>query len=373
MPSSNRPAVMRSPRSLDLELTANCNLRCRYCYFFNNPAVTYHDLTTAAWLTFFDELGTLGVMDVTLSGGEAFTRPDLRELIGGVIRNRMRFRLLSNGGLIDDEIAAFIAQTGRCDSVQISLDGSRPETHDAARGRGAFEGAVRGLRILQRLGINVTVRLTIHHYNVGELQDTAHFILEELGLPAFSTNAAGYLGNCQRHADEMLLTTAERQQAMETLTCLAQQYPGRISAAAGPLAEGRMWRRMLAAAAQQAPPFGNGGRLTACGCTFEKLAVRSDGVIIPCSMLPHIELGRVNQDALTDVWQDHPALNELRVRRSTALSEFEFCADCAYQPYCTGNCPGLAYTLTGQVNHPSPDACLKRFLADGGVLEPAGC
>ncbi len=366
------PVVMRAPRSLDLELTANCNLRCRYCYFFDNPAVSYRDLPTAAWLTFFDELGSLGVMDVTLSGGEVFTRADLRLLIGGIVGNRMRFRMLSNGGLIDDDIAAFIAHTRRCDSVQISLDGSRPETHDAARGQGAFEGGVRGLRTLQRHGVNVTVRLTIHHYNVDDLQDAARFILEELGLPSFSTNAAGYLGNCRRHAGEMLLTTVERQQAMETLTRLAQHYPGRISAAAGPLAEGRMWRAMVAAEVEQAPSFARGARLSACGCTFSRLAVRSDGTLIPCTMLPHLELGQINRDKVAEVWQNHPALNDLRARRAIPLADFEFCADCAYQAYCTGNCPGLAYNLTGQVNHPSPDACLKRFLAAGGTVEPIG-
>jgi hypothetical protein len=36
--------------------------------------------------------------------------------------------------------------------------------------------------------------------------------------------------------------------------------------------------------------------------------------------------------------------------------------------YCTGNCPGLSYTLVGEVNHPSPDACLRKFLAEGGRL-----
>ena len=50
------------------------------------------------------------------------------------------------------------------------------------------------------------------------------------------------------------------------------------------------------------------------------------------------------------------------------MTEFEFCAGCAYVPYCTGNCPGLAYTLTGQVDHPSPDACLRRFLEEGGRI-----
>ena len=75
------PKVMRTPRSLVIEITARCNLRCRYCYFFNNPAMVYRDLPTGEWLSFFDELGSLGVMNVTLAGGEPFIREDLPVLL----------------------------------------------------------------------------------------------------------------------------------------------------------------------------------------------------------------------------------------------------------------------------------------------------
>ena len=96
--------------------------------------------------------------------------------------------------------------------------------------------------------------------------------------------------------------------------------------------------------------------------------MRADGAIVPCTMLAHIELGRINRDSLDQVWRESQALNALRRRQEIPLADFAFCAGCAYQPYCTGNCPGLAYTLTGQVNHPSPDACLRRFLEEGGRL-----
>jgi SynChlorMet cassette radical SAM/SPASM protein ScmE len=119
----------------------------------------------------------------------------------------------------------------------------------------------------------------------------------------------------------------------------------------------------------QEAPFPNGGFLTACGCPTERIAVRADGILIPCSMLAHIELGRINRDSLAEVWQYSPALNRLRQRYTIPLADFEFCAGCPYIPYCTGNCPGLAYSLTGQVDHPSPDACLRRFLEEGGELE----
>ncbi|MCX5713300.1 MAG: radical SAM protein, partial [Candidatus Omnitrophica bacterium] len=137
--------VMRTPRNLDIEITSRCNLRCRYCYFFNNPAVEYRDLPSDDWLKFFDELGTLGVMRVILAGGEPFIREDLSVLLEGIVRNRIRFSLLSNGALIDDEIAAFMARTGRCEYVQVSVDGSCAEVHDSCRGQGSFEGAIRGI------------------------------------------------------------------------------------------------------------------------------------------------------------------------------------------------------------------------------------
>jgi SynChlorMet cassette radical SAM/SPASM protein ScmE len=354
---------MSSPRNVDLELTARCNLRCSYCYFFSNPSVQYQDLPTSEWLRFFDELGSLGVMTVCLAGGEPFIREDLRELLQGIVRNRMRFSILSNGGLIDDSIAAFIKGTGRCDSIQISIDGSCAEIHDSCRGRGAFEGALRGIKILQRNKIPVTVRTTIHRRNVHDLEAVARFLLEELGLESFSTNAAGYLGSCRMHANDVLINREERVLAMTTLERLSAKYDGRITAEAGPLADARMWRAMEEAADQKAAPFAEGGCLSGCGCTYSQIAVRADGTIIPCCMLPHMELGHIRHNALGDVWKNSEKLQALRERKNIRLSDFEHCEGCSYIPYCTGNCPGLSYTHTGIVNHPSPDACYRQFLA----------
>jgi SynChlorMet cassette radical SAM/SPASM protein ScmE len=365
---STPPAIMRTPRSLDIELTARCNLHCRYCYFFENPQVVYADLPTREWQTFFEECGRCAVISVSLAGGEPFLREDLPQLLDAIVRNRMRFSLLSNGMLIDDDIAAYIAGTGRCDCVQISIDGADETTHDACRGQGSFVGAIQGIKVLQRHNVPVTVRVTIHRRNVEHLEAIAHLLLDELGLPGFSTNAAGYLGACRQNASHVLLRPQERQLAMETLLRLSEKYHHRITANAGPLAEARYWMQMEAARLQCAPAFSHGGHLTACGCSMQKIAVRADGVIVPCSMLPHIELGRINQDSLAGVWQRSAELNQLRQRQTIPLTQFEFCAECAYLPYCTGNCPALAYSLTRQLDHPSPDACLRRFLEDGGKI-----
>ncbi|MBF0498879.1 MAG: SynChlorMet cassette radical SAM/SPASM protein ScmE [Candidatus Riflebacteria bacterium] len=359
---------MRTPRSIDIEITARCNLRCRYCYFFNNPAMEYRDLPANEWLDLFDELGSLGVMQVTLAGGEPFIRTDLTEILESIVRNRMRFSLLSNGALIDDRIASFIAGTGRCDYVQISVDGSSSKIHDSCRGEGSFDGAIRGIRTLQRNRVNVAVRVTLHRNNVCDLENITKFLLNDLGLASFSTNSAGYMGACRLNSADLLLNTQDRQTAMTTLLSLNEIFQGRISANAGPLAEGRMWRRMEDARSQGAPSFSNGGRLTGCGCTSSKLAVRSDGVIVPCNMLAHIELGRINQNCISEIWQHNHDLNRLRNRHTISLSDFSFCDGCSYISYCTGNCPGLAYSIMGNAYHPSPDACFRRFIEANGTI-----
>lgn len=86
---SNEIKVMPSPRQVDIAVTGRCNLSCAYC-FYADEMTARGDLPTEAWLRFFDELGRLGVMTVTLTGGEVFSRYDLFTLIDGVIANRMR-------------------------------------------------------------------------------------------------------------------------------------------------------------------------------------------------------------------------------------------------------------------------------------------
>ena len=359
---------MKTPRSVDLSITNRCNLRCTYCSHFTGAGDVGQDLPKEEWLQFFEELNRCAVMNVTLQGGEPFCRKDLPELIEGIVRNRMRFNILSNGTLITDGMAAFLAATGRCDSVQVSIDGSVPTTHDACRGEGNFLKAMQGIKSLQNHNVPVSVRVTIHKQNVWDLEDVSKLLLEEVGLPSFSTNAASYLGLCRQNTEQIQLTAEERSLAMETLLKLEKKYNGRISAAAGPLAEGKNWLEMEKAVREGQEYIDGRGFLSGCNGQTSEIAVRADGVMVPCIQMSHMELGRINRDGLQEVWQEHPELRRLRQRHKISLAEFEFCQGCDYIPYCAGNCPALAYTILGKENHPSPDACLKRFLDAGGRL-----
>ncbi len=352
--------VMRTPRALDLEITSRCNADCSYCYYLNNPDVVYADLPTDSWLRFFRELACCQVMHVTLQGGEPLLRADFLDLVDGIIANRMRFSVLTNGTLLTPQIADRLQQTGRCDMVQVSLDGSTAEVHESLRGGGTYQPALSAIRLLQRYTLPVTVRVTIHPGNIDDLPQIARLLLRDLQLPSFSTNAASSLGISTKYGSGVLLNTVQRYKAIKTMASLDKQYPGRIQANAGPLADWRMFSAMEEARRTGLPVAGR-GRLVGCGCIFESFAVRSDGAYIPCVMLPHMVLGRIGETPLTEVWQTAEALCRLRERRGIALEEFDECRLCEWQSSCTGNCPGTAFTATGKVDRPCPSTCLKRF------------
>jgi SynChlorMet cassette radical SAM/SPASM protein ScmE len=360
--------IMRFPRSVDIAITNRCNLRCKYCSHFTSSGDVDQDLPKEEWFRFFKELRNNGVMNITLEGGEPFFREDLKEIITSIVDNRMRFSILTNGTLITEKMASFLASTGRCDVIQVSVDGSNPKTHDSFRSKGSFDRAIDGIKILREYGLSVTVRVTIHRQNVRDLDNVARMLLEDIGLPGFSTNAASFMGLCRQFAQSVMLTPEDRTEAMETLLALNKKYGGRISANAGPLAEAKQWIEMENAKQEGQKPFPGGGYLTSCGGPMQKIGVRADGILVPCIQISHIELGRINQDKLSDVWLNHPALHKFRNRCHVPLKDFEFCQDCPYLDYCRGNCPALAYTLAGDENHPSPDACLRKFLQDGGCL-----
>ena len=362
------PSVMLVPRSVDVAVTGRCNLRCTYCSHFTSAGDVDTDLPLSEWQDFFRELRDAAVMAITLQGGEPFCRPDLEPLILGIVENRMRFSILSNGTMVTPAMAAFLAATGRCDGVQVSIDGAEAAVHDSFRGPGSFARAMAGVRHLQVAGLPVSVRVTLHQNNIDDLPAIARLLLEECGLEDFSCNAASHLGLCREHSDVVQLTALERSHAMALLAELSQGYPGRIHATAGPLAEAECWREMIEARRQARKSLPGGGHLTGCNGPMQTIAVRADGVLVPCIQLSHLELGRINRDSLRHVWLQHPILERLRQRRAISLERFDFCRGCDFVSYCTGNCPALAYTLTGDDQHPSPDACLRRFLEQGGSL-----
>lgn len=368
-PAAPLPVLAPRPQSVDISLTGRCNLRCRYC-FYNEEMVALSDLPTDRWRSFFAELGELAVQRITLSGGEVFTRPDLFDLIDCLIDNKMRYSLLTNGTLITEKtVAAFFAgkRCLRLDSIQVSIDGSCAEVHNKSRPPDSFDRALHGLRLLQQAGLPVTVRVTVNHHNVHDLENIASLLLDDLGLPGFSTNEAEQMGTARCYGQDVVLTEEERRRASMTLTSLCRRYENRISASAGPLALANHFADIESRLARGETEMDGRGTLSSCGGVFSKMAVLHDGTMVPCNLLPTLTMGVIGADPLQNAWLHHPAINVIRRRQQIPLQSLDSCRDCNYIGFCAGGCPASALAKFAQLNTINPAGCYRRYRLLGEI------
>jgi SynChlorMet cassette radical SAM/SPASM protein ScmE len=361
--------LLNRPKEIEIAITNRCNLTCKYCSNYRSPAYNHPEFTLQIFEKFMHYLMTNRIKKVVLTGGEPFIREDIFGIISVLHKYSIRFSILTNGTLITENISQFIASTNLCDKVQISIDGADAETHDSFCGKGSFDAAINGLQFLIKNSINVRARITIHKKNVYKIREIVSFVLNDLKIKSLSTNSASFLGKCKRNSRNIQLSVPERQFAMMALVDLTKQYPNRVLAASGPLADAIIWTQMEKARSSGKKGFKNCGQLSGCGCTYYYLSVRADGTIVPCLHLSHIELGNIERDELLTVWQSHPNLKSLRERVNIPLTEIKFCEGCGYLPFCTGNCPAIPYNMFGDLNHPNPHDCLRNFFIDGGSVQ----
>jgi SynChlorMet cassette radical SAM/SPASM protein ScmE len=360
------PGISSAPRELDICLTGKCNLKCRYCFYAESMEKA-QDLPTADWLALFREAGSIGVQKVCLSGGEVFVRKDLFAIIDSVIENRMRYKILSNGTLIDEKTISEFSKgkrRPRLDSIQISIDGSKAEIHDKSRPPESFDRAITALRLLKSNGFPVTVRVTINRHNVDDLENIAALLIDDIGLSGFSTNEADYMGSARCNGQDIILTVDERKRAMAALIGISEKYGGKIASQAGPLTRARMMSEITERLKKGETSMKGRGTLCSCGGVFNKMAVLHNGTYVPCNMLPELVMGRMGEVSLREVWLAHPNINIVRERRRIPITEVEECRGCEYAGFCTGGCPGTVMSKTGVLNAIDPLVCYKKYLQE---------
>jgi len=360
------PGIMPIPRDLDISLTGKCNLKCRYC-FYNESMEKASDLPTEKWLSFFEELGSIGVRKLCLSGGEPFVRKDFFTLVDGIIENKMRYSILTNGTLIDDRTMIEFAKGKRrlrLDLIQISIDGSKAEIHNKSRPPDSFNKALAALRLLKDNNFPVTVRVTVNRHNVDDLENIAALLIDDVGLTGFTTNEADYQGSARCQGQDIILTVEERKRAMTSLVNIDKKYGGRIGAQAGPLSRAKVMKEISDRIASGETGMPGHGTFCSCGGVFSKMAILHDGTFVPCNMLPDLVMGKIGDTSLEEAWQTHPNINIVRERRKIPLSEIEECRDCSYIGFCRGGCPGSVMAKTGRLNDIDPLCCYKRYLEE---------
>jgi MoaA/NifB/PqqE/SkfB family radical SAM enzyme len=297
------------PLSASLELTYRCNWRCVFCY---NPR--HHDrrrLSGAEWLAVLDDLRALGTLYVALTGGEPLTHPDFLAIARATRGRAFALRILTNGALVTDALAAEIA-TLRPLAVELSVHGATAETHDRATATpGSFDAMRRGLDRLLSRQVAVVLKTPLTHLNEAEIAGIRR-IADERGVP---------------WRVDPVLTPRDDGDA------------GPLAFRASAAAVERIFRELKAQGQLPQEDRAEGG--TNCGLGRTTIAVDPEGNVFPCLQWRRAVLGNVRETRLREMWAGSPerlaaasvarSANDRMVQAGGALSSFPFCPALALQ------------------------------------------
>jgi MoaA/NifB/PqqE/SkfB family radical SAM enzyme len=147
----------------EVDVTDNCNLRCKHCYHFHGKNYfKTRELPIHVWEKRFKELHELGIRSILLVGGEPALRIDVLMLADRIFPF---VYVITNGTIkIPEEFDH---------RLYVSVDGSR-ETNDSLRGSGVFSRVMKNCSGDKR----VVVNMTITRDNYRELEDVVKIAKE---------------------------------------------------------------------------------------------------------------------------------------------------------------------------------------------------
>ena len=326
-------------------LTERCNLRCRHCYQSGTvPEMSYEEICRAidnigkafqSWVTEYE-------MEMSPSfhftGGEPLLRKDLFPILDYARQSGFSISLMSNGTLIDSEMARRIREA-QVNDVQISLDGLET-THDSLRGKGSFQRTLKGINNLVSQGVEANINLTVSRINMGQTGELVR-LAEELGVSAIAFSRLVPTGRGKSLSGEALT----RQEVAEFYGELrGYKDKGKVAVTS---------RDPLAAIAdmdvdipQAEMPIGG------CAAGIFGVTITADGTIMPCRRMD-LPIGNIKEVSFRELWAGSPVLWSLRRREDYHGG----CGSCRYWAVCRGcRAIALAYARAkGQEDYLGPD------------------
>ncbi len=307
------------PLNAQFELTYRCNHLCTFCY---NAPDGNREMTTPEIFDALRKISEFGVLYMTLTGGEPLCHKDFYKIADETRRLGMALRIYSNGYLMGDPATAKRIADLTPLEVEISIHGSKAETHDAlTRIKGSFEKTIQGVRNLRELGVKIQLKSPITRLNQKELfeirdlaDDLECYVLFDAVI---TPKDDGSLDPLSLRPDDEFLT----------------KYWGE-------------WYLDLHKGAL--PPKKNhcasDGIEANCGTGRSGFTVDPYGNILPCVAFrrPVANIKRI--ESLNDVWGSSPVLREVRdiaVEARTRLNKHED------GPYFAGFCMGVAEKQVG--------------------------
>lgn len=294
--------------SIDLEISNPCNERCVHCYRHRLNAKKGF-LTAAQAQSVLEQAKALGAKNALVTGGEALLNPEWRGICKITETLGFRLALFTNGTLMTESDADFIAGLTNLKEVQFSLYSLDDETHDGiTRLKGSCAKTKGAIKMLRGRGVPIFISCPAMQENKAAFPRLMRE-MDAAGVPScvdlMIFGSADYAGENLSHR----LTERD----LEDFFPASMEDGGALAYIFGK------------------PRPKNLSEIDFYGSAATSLCVSGDGTIYP--MIGWYEpLGNVAADSLADVFLNSPLLQKARSVKAADIPE---CAKCTASDFCT--------------------------------------
>ena len=322
------------------ETTRNCNLACVHCRASATTGPHTGELNTDEAFRLLDQIADVGRAIVILTGGEPLLRKDIFEVAAYGSRKGLRMVMAPNGTLLTEEVAHRLVDCG-IKRVSISLDGATAKVHDRFRKvEGAFEGALMGVEMARRAGLDFQINTTITKTNLDQIP-AIHQLAARLGAVAHHIFLLVPTGRGKYIVDSAI-DAAEYEQTLNWFYDQRDKTSMELKATCAP----HYYRILRQRARKEGKTVSfkthgldavTRGCLGGIGFCF----VSHRGDVQPCGFLS-VNCGNVRQRSFDDIWRNAEVFSTLRDYDKLKGK----CGICEYKQVC-GGCRARAFEATG--------------------------
>ncbi len=335
---------------------AICNLACTYCFFLDKELLYEGDRfrmsedTLETYIRSLIAAHRIPQVTVAFQGGEPtlmgldYYRKAI-ELEDKYRKPAMTFlnTMQTNGTLLTDEWCEFFAANDFL--IGISIDGPR-ELHDAyrvnKRGEGSFDKVMRGLRLLQKHGVEYNVLTTVNRINADYPLEIYRFLRDEVG-----TSWMQFIPVVERVDDEANPAYLKGMHASER-SVLPEQFGAFLTTIFDEWVHndvGEVFVQTFEAAARNWAGMDQSGM-----CVFNEtcglgLALEHNGDLYSCDhyVEPDYHLGNITERSIEDLVSSAQQY-DFGIDKRDSLPQY--CLDCDVRFACHGECPKNRFLTT---------------------------
>lgn len=303
-------------KSIQFELTSKCNERCIHCYIPNGKKNDGIDMPFEKFCYILDQFADLGGFHVSLSGGEVFLYPDFIKAIKYCREKDMEICILSNLLQLKDYQIPLIKEAN-VSYIQCSLYSMDAKIHDTITTViGSHKKTLENLKKLIAADIPVQISCPLMKANKESYVDVLKFA-QENKIKAFSDYIL--MGEADLSTDNLKnrLSLKETETVIRNIMQYDVDYPRWIKEKK-PFLE-KIDKEKYA-------------KQALCGVGLNNICVTANGDLYPCPGWQSMILGNVYQEALRNIWNNSPKLNQLR---KITHADFPKCLDCEAKKFCT--------------------------------------